>query len=82
VELLDPTAPAPATTTRRAAAVQTLVASLGRFSQRAAPGSSFDDVTSHLQAKEEDHHTGPVNDLIAGGRRARRAPRVAAVNVA
>ena len=44
---------------------QTLVASLGRFSLRAAPGSSFDVVTSHLQSPEEVDHTGPVNDFIA-----------------
>ena len=37
---------------------QTLVASLGRFSLRAAPGSSFDVVTSHLQSPEEVDHTG------------------------
>ncbi|MGH2554361.1 MAG: endonuclease/exonuclease/phosphatase family protein [Actinomycetota bacterium] len=43
-----------------------LVASLARFSLRAAPGSSFDVVTTHPTSGEEALHAAPINDFIAG----------------
>ncbi len=42
-----------------------LVASLARFSLVDVPESSFDVVTTHPMAGEEDDHAGTINDFIA-----------------
>jgi endonuclease/exonuclease/phosphatase family metal-dependent hydrolase len=43
-----------------------LVASLGRFSLNAAPGSSFDIVTTHPTANEEEDQAADIEHFIAG----------------
>ena len=43
-----------------------VVASLARFSLNAAPGSSFDIVTTHPTAHEEEDQAGPIDNFIAG----------------
>ena len=43
-----------------------LVASLARFSFNAAPSSSFDVVTTHPTAHEEEDQAGPIDNFIAG----------------
>jgi hypothetical protein len=42
-----------------------LVASLARFSLVNVPGSSFDVVTAHPMAWEEEDHADPINHFIA-----------------
>ena len=44
----------------------TLVASLARFSLVDVAESSFDVVTTHPMAGEEDDHAGPINNFIEG----------------
>jgi hypothetical protein len=43
-----------------------LVASLARFSLNAAPGSSFDVVTTHPTAHEEEDQAGDIDNFIEG----------------
>jgi hypothetical protein len=43
-----------------------VVASLGRFSHTAVPGSSFDVVTVHPTSGEEELHREPINAFVAG----------------
>jgi endonuclease/exonuclease/phosphatase family metal-dependent hydrolase len=43
-----------------------LVASLGRFGLNAAPGSSFDVVTTHPTAREEEDQAESIDHFIAG----------------
>ena len=47
-----------------------LAASLGRFSLNAAPGSSFDIVTTHPTANEEEDQAADIEHFIAGLTRA------------
>jgi hypothetical protein len=63
--LETPSGPAWIQLDRNRSGDHTLVASLARFALADVPDSSFDVVTTHPQAGEEDDHGGPINDFIA-----------------
>jgi hypothetical protein len=60
-----PSGPAYAQVDRNRGGDETLVASLARFSLVDVPGSSFDVVTTHPMANEEEDHAETINSFIS-----------------